>query len=102
MNHHFFNGIGGYHYIATGMHWLPTDLADQMYQRNSPNYTTQDASAYYKEKWGPIVERLNKKKERWKEGKRERRKVKQREGKTERGKEGERERGKEGENEGGK
>ena len=67
MNHHFFNGIGGYHYVATGMHWLPTDLADQMYQRNSPNYTTQDASAYYKEKWGPIVERLNKKKERWKE-----------------------------------
>ena len=65
MNHHMFSTVGGAHYIAMGMHWLPTDIPDQMYLQNNPNYKTKNTQQYYHQQWGGAVKCLNDKKKEW-------------------------------------
>ena len=60
-----FSTVGGAHYIAMGMHWLPTDIPDQMYLQNNPNYKTKNTQQYYHQQWGGAVKCLNDKKKEW-------------------------------------
>ena len=55
----FFNEKGGFHCIAAGMHWGPTDLANIFYEN-----TNSDIN-FWKKEWQPLIDNLNNKRDKW-------------------------------------
>ena len=55
---HDFNNIGGIHLIATGMHYSPTELTEEMWSST----LTRDQLV---EGWAPRIDNLNQRKRRW-------------------------------------
>ena len=55
----FFNEKGGFHCIAAGMNWGPTDLANIFYK------TTNSDINFWKKEWQPLIDNINNKRDKW-------------------------------------
>ena len=60
-NYNHFDGQGGLHAIAAGMHWSPTEMNNILWLND--NDTKED----FEKKWTPFIESLDNRKKEWKE-----------------------------------